>query len=323
MKKLLITLSILIILSIAGVFAIKYYIDGQYIMPRNLPEEQIILIERGDTINTVAKKLQLTEDQTFWFTKIARIKGRDKDIKTGEFSIPAIANIKQLLDAITSNDTISYKVTIIEGYQKYQIPTIFVGIDNLAGDMPEITQEGIYMPDTYYYKSGHAKSSILQRAQTAMEEYLDNAWQNKAKDLPIKTKEEALILASVVEKETSQDDEYKLVASVFMNRLNKGMKLQADSTSIYGITNGEKKFNRKLYTGDLAKKNEFNTYYIKGLPKRPICNPSRQAIDAVMHPAETDYLYFVADGTGGHVFAKTGKEHDRNVIKWRKIKYGK
>jgi UPF0755 protein len=160
----------------------------------------------------------------------------------------------------------------------------------------------------------------LDKAQEEMNKYLESAWEQRDLTIPLKNKQEALILASIIEKETSQEDEYKLVSSVFINRLQKNMKLQADSTAIYGVTNGEQPFSRKLYTKDLNKINDYNTYIKNGLPIAPICNPGKKAIDAVMHPENTDYLFFVADGTGGHVFSKTINEHEKNVIKWRKIK---
>lgn len=316
-KILLLSLFIILLISLGLSKSIKYQYTRSVVA-----EEQILIVNRGDSISSISNKLMLGDKSKFWFSKMARINGVDKVIKAGEFLIPEHASIKDLLDIISSNNTIDYKVTIIEGYQKYQIPEIFNGIENMYGEIPFISQEGVFMPDTYYYKTGATKDSVLKRANEAMENYLSDSWGNREKSIPIKTKREALILASIIEKETAQNDEYKLVSSVFMNRLKRGMKLQADSTAIYGVTNGEKKFNRKLFKGDLAKQNEYNTYYIKGLPKSPICNPGKKAIDAVMHPANTDYLYFVADGTGGHVFAKSGKEHERNVVKWRKIKNG-
>lgn len=320
MKKILTISLILILLAVAGAFALVKYINFQYKKPVALLEEQIITINKGDAISKISDNLFASDFNKIIFSKLAIVKGRDGDIKTGEFLIPKAASIKNILDIITSNNTINYKITIVEGYQKYQIRNIFTGIDNLSGEIPEIKKEGLFLPDTYLYKSGDTKESILNRAKDSMNKYLDEVWLKRDKTTPLKSKYEALVLASIIEKETSQEGEYKVVASVFINRLNKRMKLQADSTSIYGITNGEKKFNRKLYKGDLAKKNEFNTYYIKGLPKKPICNPSRKAIDAAVNPAKTKYLYFVADGTGGHVFSKTSKEHERNVVRWRKIK---
>lgn len=308
------------IIAFAAVLFLMQSIEYQYSKKIDLTDQRILTVERGDSTRAISKKLFFNNKQSFLFSKIASIKGRDIKIKAGEFIIPEKSSIKDILDIVTSNNTINYKVTIIEGFQKYQIPSIFNGIDNTLGEMPPITQEGVFMPDTYYYKTGDSKKEILVRANKAMGEYLDKAWEGRDKNIPIKTKKEALILASIVEKETSQDDEYKIVASVFMNRLDKGMKLQADSTAIYGITNGKKKFNRKLYKGDLAKINKYNTYVVKKLPIAPICNPGKKAIDAVMHPADTDYLFFVADGTGGHVFTSSGKQHERNVIKWHKIK---
>ena len=320
MKKLIKFIFILIVLAGVGLLAVYSFIEYKYSREINLPKEKVLVINKGDSISSVANKLFSDDKQRFFFTKIARLKKQDTDIKVGEFLIPQKTSIENLLEFISSNNTINYKVTIIEGYQKYQMAEVFNGIENMTGEIPVVTQEGVFMPDTYYYKTGDTKGSIFKRANTAMDKYLTKAWENRDINIPIKTKREALILASIIERETGQADEYKLVSSVFINRINKGMKMQADSTAIYGVTNGESKFDRKLYTKDLEKKNDFNTYYIKGLPSEPICNPGKQAIDAVMHPADTKYLYFVADGTGGHVFAETGKQHERNVVQWRKIK---
>jgi len=313
----------LILIVLIAYIAISKSIKYQYIKSQPNVYEQILTISKGDSLSSVASQLFSNKKERFIFEKLAILNKQDSNIKTGEFLIPMNPSIKRILEIITSNNTINYRITIIEGYQKYQIEHLFDGIYNAIGDMPKIEKEGIFLPDTYYYKTGDTKIEILKRANKAMENYLNSAWENRAKNLPIKNKREALILASIIEKETAIKSEYKQIASVFINRLNKGMKLQADSTSIYGITNGERKFNRKLYKGDLAKKNSYNTYYIKGLPIGPICNPSREAINAALHPADTDYLYFVANGTGGHTFANSGKEHEHNVVKWRKIRDNK
>jgi UPF0755 protein len=160
---------------------------------------------------------------------------------------------------------------------------------------------------------------LIKRMQTAQEKFLDNLWQQRQENLPFKTKEEALILASIVEKETGIASERPHIAGLFINRLRKGMRLQSDPTIIYGLVGGIGKLGRGLRRSEIDKKTEYNTYQIDGLPPTPIANPGRAAIEAVLNPKETDDLYFVADGTGGHIFAKTLKEHNRNVVNWRKI----
>lgn len=320
MKKILIITLLFFVMLICGLFATYKIAMHYYEKPIASLKEQIIVINKGDSVSKISSYLGLDSKSSFMLSHLSKLDNKSVNIKTGEFLIPEKSSIESILKIITSNNTVDYKITIVEGYQKYQVRDIFNGIDNVVGDSPDVKQEGVFLPDTYLYKSGDSKQSILNRAKKAMQDYLDNAWNNRDKKIPIKNKKEALILASVIEKETSKANEYKIVSSVFMNCLKRKMKLQADSTAIYGITQGNKKFNRKLYKGDLKKENLYNTYYVKRLPVAPICNPSKKAIDAVMHPANTKYLYFVADGTGGHVFSKTSKEHERNVLRWRKIK---
>ena len=189
---------------------------------------------------------------------------------------------------------------------------------NLKDDDPAVPAEGTLLPETYLLPKDMTQSQLLQKMAQAQKTLLDEAWEKRDPTIPVKTKEEAIILASVVEKETGIGMERGLVAGVFTNRLRQGMKLQSDPTIIYGITKGEP-LGRRIRRSEIDRKTDWNTYQIPALPKTPICNPGRDAILAVLNPHETDALFFVADGTGGHAFAKTLKEHERNVAKWRKI----
>ncbi|OPZ78445.1 MAG: putative aminodeoxychorismate lyase [Alphaproteobacteria bacterium ADurb.Bin438] len=175
------------------------------------------------------------------------------------------------------------------------------------------------MPETYHYHYGVKKKEIFNRIKESMATYIDTVWDKRVSNLPFTTKEEALTLASIVERETSIPSEYPEVASVYINRLKIDMKLQADPTVIYAVSNGTAVLNRLLTLADLKIDNPYNTYVNKGLPPSPICNPGKKAIDAVLNPAETEYLFFVADGTGGHVFTKNYKDHSKKVSEWRKI----
>ena len=174
-------------------------------------------------------------------------------------------------------------------------------------------------PNTYFFQRGETRQELLDRMQEAQQAALAELWEGRADDLPLKTPEEALILASIVEKETGLPEERPQVAAVFINRLRKGMRLQSDPTIIYGVTFGKAPLGRGLRRSEIDRKTDWNTYQIDGLPPTPIANPGRDSIAAVLNPPETDFLYFVADGTGGHVFARTLAEHNRNVAQWRRI----
>jgi UPF0755 protein len=189
----------------------------------------------------------------------------------------------------------------------------------LAGQITAAPPEGALLPDTYVFKRGMTRRQLIDDMQAAQTKLLDEVWAARKSGLFIRSKEEAVILASIVEKETGIASERPLIASVFLNRLAKGMRLQSDPTIIYGIVGGKGRLDRPLTKADITKPTPYNTYTFKGLPPGPIANPGRAALEAVLNPPETGYFYFVADGTGGHAFAKTLEEHNRNVAKWRDI----
>jgi len=211
------------------------------------------------------------------------------------------------------------RIAMAEGVTSWQVVEALKATDFLENDAAEIPSEGMLAPDSYEVKSGDSISSLLARMQKAQVKILDDAWAAKASGLPLASKQEALILASIVEKETGIAAERRQVASVFVNRLNQGMRLQTDPTVIYGITKGKGILGRGLRRSELRRKTDYNTYQIDGLPKGPIANPGKAAIEAALNPDSTEYIFFVADGTGGHAFAKTLKEHNANVAKWRVI----
>jgi len=214
---------------------------------------------------------------------------------------------------------ISYQVSVAEGVTSWQVIAALKAADFLAGTVPDMPAEGSLAPDTIEVKAGALRADIIDRMKAAQSKILADAWAKRAKGLPFKTPLEALTLASIVEKETGKVDERAEVAGVFINRLKKGMRLQTDPAVIYGITHGKGILGRGLKRSELSKKTPYNTYIIKGLPPGPIANPGREAIKAVMNPTMTGNLYFVADGTGGHVFSATLREHNANVMKWRRI----
>ena len=214
---------------------------------------------------------------------------------------------------------IRHRLAIAEGVTSFKIVEALNEIDVLSGEVLNIPPEGTLAPDSFELRQGDDRQALLLKMQAAQEAILNEAWDQREEGLPITSKEDALILASIIEKETGQTDERALVASVFVNRLKKGMPLQTDPSVIYGITLGKDILGRGLRQSELRKDTPWNTYVNKGLPKTPIANPGRKSILAAVSPAQSDYLFFVADGSGGHAFAVTLAEHNKNVAKWRAI----
>ncbi|RMF37093.1 MAG: endolytic transglycosylase MltG [Alphaproteobacteria bacterium] len=231
-----------------------------------------------------------------------------------------LSGAERLAAVEASKSSIVYRVTIPEGWTSYQIVNGLKIIEQFKGEVKEIPAEGSLAPDTYEFHRGSERAALLKRMADAQARILARAWEERAPDLPLKTPKEALILASIVEKETGVAAERPVVASVFINRLRRKMRLETDPTVIYGLTLGKDDLGRDLTRADLRRKTAYNTYRIPGLPPTPIANPGQDSIMAVLHPAETDYLYFVADGTGGHAFATTLEEHKRNKARWDQIK---
>lgn len=249
---------------------------------------------------------------------------RERSADNGDPTVLASYSIGQAIpkaysDLIEEKKPISYQVSIAEGVTSWQLVQSLNSADFLDGEITTIPSEGSLSPNTYEVRRGTLRTEVLSLMQTAQDNILTTAWANRAKGLPLKSPQEALILASIVEKETGVGAERSEVAGVFVNRLNKGMKLQTDPTVIYGITNGKEPLGRGLRRSELSKKTDYNTYIIPALPPGPIANPGRAAIEAALNPAQTDNLFFVADGTGGHVFSRNLAEHNANVAKWRKI----
>jgi len=227
----------------------------------------------------------------------------------------APSDYTRVLDAMATR----HRIAMAEGVTSWQVVQAINGIEVLQGDITEIPAEGTLAPYSYEVASGDTRASVIADMVARQTSILDQAWTNRAADLPLKSKEEALILASIIEKETSVPDERGLVSSVFINRLNQGMPLQTDPTVIYGITKGQGVLGRGLRRSELRGQTPWNTYVIRGLPPTPIANPGADAIAAAVNPDDSRYIFFVADGTGGHAFAETLAEHNANVAKWRQI----
>ncbi len=254
------------------------------------------------------------------FTAAAYLRGAfGNRLKAGEYEFPANASIDQVLSMIISGNAKTYKVTIPEGWTTQMAVARIAENEVLTGEVAAVPVEGAIMPETYVFRRGLTRQKILDDMQAAQTKMLDEAWKARAVNDVLKTREEAVVLASIVEKETALPEERPLIASVFLNRLKQGMRLQSDPTIIYGLVGGKGKLDRGLTKDDLASDTAYNTYKIDGLPPGPISNPGRASLVAVLNPPETGYLYFVADGSGGHAFAKTLEEHNANVAKWRTI----
>ncbi|WP_068116593.1 endolytic transglycosylase MltG [Tropicimonas marinistellae] len=223
------------------------------------------------------------------------------------------------LDAIMANPSTRFRVTLAEGVTSWQVVEELKQAPFLSGEVAAVPAEGSLAPDSYETPNGADRASLVQEMETRQAAILSDLWAARAPGLPLETPEEALTLASIVEKETGVAEERPLVASVFVNRLNDGMRLQTDPTVIYGITEGKGPLGRGIRQSELRGATAYNTYVIPGLPPTPIANPGRESLAATLNPADTDYLFFVADGTGGHAFAATLTEHNRNVQRWREI----
>lgn len=315
MKKLL--LLILLMGSAATVFLYDYAIN----QPLKISEDTLFLVNKGDSLNKIAQSLQdkgLVNDKYIFilFSKINRIYPQ---IKAGEYLFNGEFSVKQTAEKLSSGKVYLRKVTFPEGLTSTEIAKILHKENFLSKDEFAAPAEGSILPETYAYMRGDSPEKIIKQAQKAMQNVLEQAWQERDPNLPLQSKEELLILASIVEKETGIGMERAQVASVFVNRLRLGMLLQTDPTVIYALTNGKEDLNRPLTRKDLSIDSPYNTYKYAGLPPTPICNPGKDAIYAAAHPSETPYLYFVASGNGGHNFATTLSEHNENVRKWREL----
>lgn len=288
-------------------------------MPNNMTTETTLVIEKGSGSHQVAQQLHQAGviSHPFLFKLIARLSGTDKQLQAGEYVFLPHISMYEALDILRRGEVHYRYITLREGLTTAKILQLIEKEKNLSGKISVKVQEGELLPETYSYVMGEPRDNIIKRAQKAMADALQEAWQQNQSDI-IKTPKQLLILASIIEKETGIAQERADVASVFVNRLKIGMKLQTDPSVIYALTKGQKDLGRKLYKKDLAIDSPYNTYKYYGLPPGPICNPGKEALMAAANPGDSDYLYFVATGKGGHHFARTLKEHNRNVSLYRK-----
>ncbi|MDX3884405.1 MAG: endolytic transglycosylase MltG [Sphingomonas sp.] len=310
----LLLIVIAVAIGTAGYFWYDWGISG----PAEKPIS--VTISEGSSLTSAARVLEeegaIRSAQTF--LRFARFFGSDAPIRTGEYEVPAHASGAQILEMLQSGKVKQRFVTVPEGMPSILVRERLMKEPLLTGEVA-VPAEGSVLPDSYSFERGEARSAVLKRMQAAMDRALAEAWKARKPTTVVKSPREALILASIVEKETAVPSERRTVAAVYSNRLRIGMRLQADPTTIYPITQG-KPLGRRIRQSELRAVNGYNTYAIEGLPEGPIANPGLASIEAVLDPAPSKALYFVADGKGGHVFADTLEQHNANVQKWYKIR---
>jgi len=290
--------------------------------PNKLETETLVVVNKGATSGMVANKLaseNVIKYPTI-FKLFARIRGLDKNLKAGEYLFAPNMSMAEVMEQMNKGGVFYRKITLPEGLTTTQILQLIEDNEFLSGNISLSPREGDLLPETYSFVRGDSKDSIIIQAQKAMEKELENVWKERDKTVPIKKKGDLLVLASIIEKETSVASERGLVASVFVNRLRKRMRLQTDPTVIYALTNGKNDLGRPLLRKDLNVDSPYNTYKYYGLPPKPICNPGIESLKAASNPDVSQYLYFVANGDGGHSFATSLNEHNKNVANWKKQK---
>src|SRR5688572_28197730 len=318
----LFTVILVVMLAAGGVMALLYH---QFETSGPLAVSRVVTVPRGEGRIEIATRLEregaISNRWAFIINYMLRsaLGPKPLELKAGDYEIKKNASMAEIMETLTQGRGVLSKITIPEGLTSLQIVEKLRGEDELVGDITEIPAEGTLLPDTYRYSKGMERRELLERMQGEMQRFLAAAWERRQPSLPITTPEQAIIFASIVEKETGRADERGRVAAVFMNRLKKGMRLQSDPTVIYGIVGGQGTLGRSITRADLDQKSAHNTYQIGGLPPTPICNPGRPAIEASLNPPATTDLYFVADRTGGHTFSDTLKEHNAAVNVWRKV----
>jgi UPF0755 protein len=317
----LMTLAVMLCIAAIGVF---YYMVTSFEEPGSQTTNTNFIVRSGAGLNEISTSLErvglISNARVFRYMTNSFLNAGDT-LKAGEYEVKAGSSMKSIMELLESGKSILYSVSFPEGLTVTQMFARLAADEILDGPLPtEMPQEGSLRPDTYRFTRGTSRAEIVSQMQAAQEKLVRDIWARRDVDLSIGTIEEFVTLASIVEKETGKDDERAHVASVFHNRLNKKMRLQSDPTILYGLFGGAgRPADRPIYRSDIKKETPYNTYVINGLPPGPIANPGRAALEAVANPWKTDDLYFVADGTGGHAFAKTLDEHNANVRRWRKI----
>lgn len=315
--------TLLVVISIAvgaGLFIGKQRFEA----PGPLPEDKVVNIPRGLGIRDIADLLQregVINQPYVFMGGVIVLKARG-ELKYGEYQFSKQSSVADVVETITEAKVVQHAFTVPEGLTSEQIVARLLENEVLTGQIKEIPREGTLLPETYRFTRGMTREQIIQRMQQAHRRVLQEVWERRVQDLPVKTPEQLVTLASIVEKETGKPDERTRVAAVFVNRLKTRMRLQSDPTIIYGLTGGKGSLGRPILRSEIDQATPYNTYVVDGLPPGPIANPGRASLEAAANPARTKELYFVADGTGGHVFSDNYAEHQKNVARLRGIEHG-
>jgi UPF0755 protein len=308
--------------AVIGLLALNFtaYLYYYYSSPGPLAERTTVLFKKGTGFRDIVDQLAEKEviRHPLFFKGIAVLLGDARKFNAGEYNFSAAISPRLVMDMIAEGHVVVHRVTVSEGLTVPQVIALLDSEQLLEGHVVENIREGSLLPQTYHYTYGDSRQELIARMQAGMESTLKELWEKRKPGLPIGTPEEALTLASIVEKETGVADERGRVASVFINRLRKGMRLQSDPTVRYAIEKDKGPMGRSLVMSDLKYNSPYNTYVYTGLPPAPIANPGRSALEATLNPLETNDFYFVATGTGGHNFSETLDSHNKNVVEYRK-----
>ncbi|MEL6371914.1 MAG: endolytic transglycosylase MltG [Pseudomonadota bacterium] len=319
-KSILMFLLFLLVVCVLTFGAGGYFAYREANRPGPLTDDVVVTLEKGASVRAISETL--SENNVIrhpeLFVAITRLKDAASALKAGEYRIPAEISTWDLVDLLVEGKSILHYFTAAEGLTTAQIIKAISDDPILVGDVTLSPDEGALLPETYAFTRGQTRDQMLTTLMKAQETLLADVWEERAVELPFSTPEEAITLASIVEKETGVASERSRIAAVFVNRLKKGMRLESDPTIIYGLTGGEP-LGRGLRVSEIKRETPYNTYVIKGLPPTPIANPGKDAIEAVLNPDDTSEIFFVADGSGGHAFAETLADHNRNVARWREI----
>lgn len=312
---------LIVLAGVVGVAGLGFYAQSEYRAPGPLAEGKVFVVDQGLSSSEIGAVLEQNGiiSNARVFALMAQVTGQRGRLKAGEYAFPKGATMAEVMALIASGKAVTYKISIPEGFTSQMAVDRVNANEVLTGDPAAVPPEGSIMPDTYVFRRGMTRQKLVEDMQAAQSKLLAELWAARQPVSVIETPEQAVTLASIVEKETGVAAERPVIASVFINRLEKGMRLQSDPTIIYGIVGGKGRLDRPLTRADIETPTPYNTYRIKGLPPGPIANPGRAALEAVLSPEVTDKLYFVADGSGGHAFAVTLEEHNRNVRNWRQL----